>query len=717
MLPFILTGFLALAAAGPAAAAADDPRLPAPLYPNVIALADAGQPYAALDALIGELRGVDPVPIDALILRARLLARAGRFRESAQDWQAAADREPVIASFARGETIRAQLDADDLQAALDGLARFAGAPPAELLLRAARASRAAGMLTRAAALYRQARNGAGRSSAADQAALGLAATLEQAGTPREALDVLRELQLTFRQPAAYDEADAGARRLSAQLNGAGPLTEQDYDSIVDRLSSAAAFRRAVDALTEWQTKFPESPRTRHIEAAIVENLYSLRANADARARAELFLKAHPNSAEAASMFLTLFRLDVREGRNEDVERRGLAILREQVVGASLDQRLSAGRLLAEYLLSIGQASRAIGVYDQLDRITRTRSDRIDLLWRMAIAALRAGNRTSAITLLRGVLNLRPDSETNRAATYWLAYAQDADGSQAAARTLWSGLIDRYPYSYYGIRAATKFDVSPAAPALTFPGLTLRDLAMAHADYRAAALLAKAGLFLDAATYARRLNATFRRDDAVALLAARASDAAGDPSSTSTLMSAYFGQFLERPANGLPEDFWSLAYTPAYWAEVSTAAARHHVDPMLMIALARQESHFDRTARSPVGAIGLFQIMPTTAAELDPTFAIDRADDELVKVDIAAELAATLLEKNLAHFQGALGPTIASYNADIERVDVWWNAASGLPEELFVDAIPYRETRAYVRQVLANYAMYQRFSAPPASPGK
>jgi soluble lytic murein transglycosylase len=47
--------------------------------------------------------------------------------------------------------------------------------------------------------------------------------------------------------------------------------------------------------------------------------------------------------------------------------------------------------------------------------------------------------------------------------------------------------------------------------------------------------------------------------------------------------------------------------------------------------------------------------------------------------------------------------------------VWWDAAKGLPEELFVDSIPYRETRGYVRQVLANYAMYQRVSAPPASP--
>jgi hypothetical protein len=49
--------------------------------------------------------------------------------------------------------------------------------------------------------------------------------------------------------------------------------------------------------------------------------------------------------------------------------------------------------------------------------------------------------------------------------------------------------------------------------------------------------------------------------------------------------------------------------------------------------------------------------------------------------------------------------------------VWWDASKGLAEELFVDSIPYLQTRTYVRQVLANHAMYQRFAAPPASPRK
>ena len=695
---------LVFAAAAPAAA--QEPRLPAPAYP--------GATLETLDAQL-KLRPTEEVPIDALILRARLLSKAGRFKESADGWREVAAREPLLASFSRGEAIRASLDAGDLQTALDGMTQLTVTVPADILLRAAAAARAAGMLDRATALYKQARTSAGRSIAGDEAALGLAATLEQAGNLRDALDLYREIQLTFRQATAYDAAEANARRLSAQLNGAEPLAEQDYDIIADRLTNVAAFRRSNDVLKEWRASVPNTTRGARIDYAILQNLYSLRANDEARDVAAEIIKKNGDGPEAAAATRTLLSLDVREGKTADVERRGFALLRGQVTGSTLEQRLAAGRQLAEYLLSVGEAARAMGVFDQLYRLTTRRADRIDLSWRMAITALRSGNRARAITLLREVRKLKLDSETDRATSYWLAFALDGNGAAAEARQIWDALVRRYPFSYYGAKAASTLGLADPPSSLVFPDLKLSEAVMAHPDYRTASLLSRAGLLSDAAFYARRLSSTFRRDPAAALLAARASEAAEEPSATATIMSSYFGDYLERPSTGLPEDFWRLAYPRAYWTDVVTAAARHHVDPLLMIALARQESHFERTIKSPVGAIGLFQIMPYTAVELDPSFPIDRADEQLVKPDIAAELAARLLEQNLARFGGALAPAIASYNADKERVQVWWDNAKGVPEALFVDSIPYLQTRAYVRQVLANYGMYQRYGGPRPSP--
>jgi soluble lytic murein transglycosylase len=468
--------------------------------------------------------------------------------------------------------------------------------------------------------------------------------------------------------------------------------------------------------SEWLNNFPASLRREHIESARVQHLYALRANDEARVRAHAFLDEHADSAEASDVFVTLFRLDVREGRSADVEKRGRAIMSGEIAGTNLSERQGAARLLAEYLVSIGQPAKALGVYDTLYTMTPTRTGRVDVLWRTAIAALRAGNPARAVKELQQALRLKPDSETERAASFWLAYAQDAAGSKAAARTQWASLAQRYPFSYYGARAAIRSGISLPGASSVFPELTLSDAVIAHPDYEAAALLSRAGMSSEAAVYARRLNAAFRRDDAVGLLAARASEAAGDYSSSSTLMSSYFGPYLQQPATNLPDDFWALAYPRAYWTDVSAAAARHNVDPLLMIGLARQESHFNRMARSPVGAVGLFQVMPYTAAELDPEFADPAAMVRLVQPEVSAELAAKLLSTLQGRFQRALAPAIASYNADKERVQVWWDAAKGLPEELFIDSIPYQQTRAYVRQVLANYAMYQR-SAQSASPRK
>ena len=134
---------------------------------------------------------------------------------------------------------------------------------------------------------------------------------------------------------------------------------------------------------------------------MVRHLYSLRANDEARARAAAVPRSStPTALTAHDVIITLFRLDVREGRTADVEKRGRAIFGGQVSGATLSDRQSAGRLLAEYLVSVGQPSKALGVYDQLYKLTTARTDRVDVLWRMShcVAArgpARAGHQRAA----------------------------------------------------------------------------------------------------------------------------------------------------------------------------------------------------------------------------------------------------------------------------------------------------------------------------------
>ena len=173
------------------------------------------------------------------------------------------------------------------------------------------------------------------------------------------------------------------------------------------------------------------------------------------------------------------------------------------------------------------------------------------------------------------------------------------------------------------------------------------------------------------------------------------------------MSTRFGEFLARPATGVPADVWQMAFPRAYWDEVEGAATRNRVDPLLLLSLMRRESRFVATARSRTGALGLFQIMPYTAREIVPVTEEARESDSLLEAPASADLAARLVKRILARFGGATAPVVAAYNAGEDRVEDWWRASNGVVEDLFVDSIPYGETRRYVREVLANYATYKR----------
>ena len=305
----------------------------------------------------------------------------------------------------------------------------------------------------------------------DTAGLGLAETLERAGQLRDALDTFSEVQLTFRSISAYDTATTAARRIAEAIAIEPPapfhsLHEDDYETIAGRLRGIAAFRRAVDVLEEWRQVFRQTDAAERIESDIIENLYSLRANEEARARAERFLEEHPDSSEASSVQIVRFRLDVRDGKTDDVKSRGLAIWRDPGGRFRPADQRSAARLLAEYLVSVGEASEALPIYDDLYRQTSGGGDHIDLLWRTAIAAWRADRRSRTRTVLQRLLGMNPDSETQRAATYWLGLAEHAQGSIDSAQNRWTSLVARYPYSYYGVRAAEKLSDIRTPPAGT-----------------------------------------------------------------------------------------------------------------------------------------------------------------------------------------------------------------------------------------------------------
>ncbi|MBX9767473.1 MAG: lytic transglycosylase domain-containing protein [Bdellovibrionales bacterium] len=125
-----------------------------------------------------------------------------------------------------------------------------------------------------------------------------------------------------------------------------------------------------------------------------------------------------------------------------------------------------------------------------------------------------------------------------------------------------------------------------------------------------------------------------------------------------------------------------------------------VDPFLILAIIRQESAFNRFARSSAGARGLLQLMPGTAKDVGRVRASELYNPE-VNLRVGVQFFGRLLER----FHGNVVHALAGYNAGPLRVNAWAQRYNTTNPVLFTDLIPFRETREYVATILRNYYWY------------
>jgi soluble lytic murein transglycosylase len=133
-----------------------------------------------------------------------------------------------------------------------------------------------------------------------------------------------------------------------------------------------------------------------------------------------------------------------------------------------------------------------------------------------------------------------------------------------------------------------------------------------------------------------------------------------------------------------------------------ASEQEQVRLELLLAIARQESRFSPGVASPVGAVGLLQLMPATAAELAGE---ELSSEDLREPERNANLGARYLADLLELWQGNPWLTVSSYNAGPGAAGSWVSPELEQDPELWVERIPYPETRLYTKKVLGNLWAY------------
>ncbi len=156
--------------------------------------------------------------------------------------------------------------------------------------------------------------------------------------------------------------------------------------------------------------------------------------------------------------------------------------------------------------------------------------------------------------------------------------------------------------------------------------------------------------------------------------------------------------------------WQITYPWAYAARIKEQGQLRKVDPYLIHALIREESRYFPKALSRSQALGLMQLLPATAAGVGKRIGVPALNrEDVFNPDNNIKLGTAYLEYTLKRFNGNAMLAVASYNGGPNAVKSWvdrFNASGGKDWDYFVEEIPFRETRDYVRKVFGSYFVYE-----------
>jgi soluble lytic murein transglycosylase len=295
----------------------------------------------------------------------------------------------------------------------------------------------------------------------------------------------------------------------------------------------------------------------------------------------------------------------------------------------------------------------------------------------ALAWFRAGHSDSARACLAGAWT------TDGGAAFWRAWLERAAGDSAAAREAYLRAAQLQPLTYEGIRARQELGLPPLLTVSGGATRTTRALGRtAEPPPQRVALADLLGL----------------GDAAVEMLRDCAST--GDAAEAAGCIDALEARGLYRAGRRTPDTELRLTRPPAFPRAVLDAADSERVDPYLLWSLMLQESAFDAAARSRAGAIGLLQLMPATASKLAGHGV---TADSLVNPERNVRLAARYVAGLLKEFHEPRA-VMAAYNAGEDAVRRWV-AARPAVDDLWVELIPYKETREYVKSVYTTWRQY------------
>ncbi len=314
-------------------------------------------------------------------------------------------------------------------------------------------------------------------------------------------------------------------------------------------------------------------------------------------------------------------------------------------------------------------------------------------------------------------------------TYYLARVHLAARDQAAAKAQLQATVRRAPLSYYAALAVSRLEaIEPGAGRAALddslagaPSVAPPELPADRGEeegVRAAIAVARAGDARALDDVLSGLGVSGRTAPPEALLfAARMYAVAGDPRRAHAVLRTAaeieprkdrveLWSLRDQAPRGAWRAVWELAYPRPFAAEVAHAAAESRLPEALLYAIMREESAFAPEAVSVSDARGLFQLMPGTGASMARGLGLKLKPDSLFDPGISARLGARYLGILRGRFAAAPLLCVPGYNAGPGAPEAWLVDRPSWDLDLWVERIPYAETRGYTKRVLSSLFTYE-----------
>jgi soluble lytic murein transglycosylase len=545
---------------------------------------------------------------------------------------------------------------------------------------------------------------------------------EQSGDQLKALASYRRLY--FYAPSSV-ERDAEATSAFARLGSTtAPANASEAAARADGLFKAKRYADSFAAYAEAFVRFPETHTPR---ARLRRGLAAFNARRASETIEALTTDAPPSGEERAEALSYLAQQYAR-AKQWPQARATLDEMRRSFPQSRFTMRALAGAGAAAK--EAKNQTDALYFYRQAVQQFPGEAEVAGAQFELAWTAHNAKNFAESSRLLIEHLASYADRNTdNRGkAGYWAARDSERAGNTAEALALYEAMLVRYEANWYGYLSKQRLETLKNAGQLKKSSMrtdaatlnraveNLKPVTVAEetAGPQEGARLLKAeqlsAIAWDEAAHAELDRALEAAPTSPRLNLAKAQlyRARNDNVQALNTLKRSFPDYSQMEPEELTREEWDVFYPLGYWETIKQEATARDLDPYTVAGLIRQESVFDPRAVSSANAYGLMQLLPGTARITAKRYGIEgdiTTETLLSDPRLNIRLGTGYLREQLDKY-GRIEYVAAAYNAGPGRV-VEWRASLPLQIDEWAEAIPFRETRAYVQGVVRNTLQYRR----------